>query len=297
MTTTNVFHNILQDLVNANECSPRGQKSKELLNYSVIIENPRDRIITSPDRKIKLSYLLAEWVWYLTGDPSIDIISKFAPFWRTIANQNNEVNSNYGTRIFGRHPLFENINQFETVIKTLKKDSYSRQAVITINSPPDLEYDNKDVPCTFSIQFLIRNNKLNMIVNMRSNDIIMGYCNDIFQFSMIHEMILSELNDDKLELGKYYHNAGSMHLYERHYTMANNIINNKSQLLFNAPSDDMPRISKKDIHNLNILLDMVSDLPEFKFYAFDLDHIKPFIELPVYWQSWIYLCWSDKYDN
>jgi thymidylate synthase len=31
-------------------------------------------------------------------------------------------------------------------------------------------------------------------------------------------------NDLKVELGEYHHHAGSMHIYERHYKMANNIL-------------------------------------------------------------------------
>ena len=61
---------------------------------------------------------------------------------------------------------------------------------------------------------------------MRSNDVIFGFCNDLFTFALFHQLMYNDLREhySDLELGKYAHNAGSMHIYERHYDMANKII-------------------------------------------------------------------------
>ena len=63
-------------------------------------------------------------------------------------------------------------------------------------------------------------------VNMRSNDIIFGLCNDVFTFSLFQQLMLNELNSRgaKVTLGTYNHHAGSLHLYERHYSMASKIL-------------------------------------------------------------------------
>ena len=54
--------------------------------------------------------------------------------------------------------------------------------------------NDKDKICTYSISFRIRKNKLNMTVNMRSNDFILGTQIDFFQFSVIQEMLLKYLS-------------------------------------------------------------------------------------------------------
>jgi len=61
---------------------------------------------------------------------------------------------------------------------------------------------------------------------MRSNDIIFGLCNDVFNFSLFQQLMLNELREiyPDLELGSYYHIAGSLHLYEMHYEMRDNIL-------------------------------------------------------------------------
>ena len=224
---------------------PRDQETKELLNYHLVIHNPRNRVITSTARKISPQYLLGELVWYLVGKNTIDDILPFSKFWANITNSGKPdsmsdhypagtVNSNYGNRIFGHATIpgfvFDQrskTNQWSTVKRILQADPDSRQAIINIHVPSDRHEGNKDVPCTLSLQFFIRENALHMIVNMRSNDIIRGFCNDVFQFSMLQEILLLELRKfyPTLELGQYFHNTGSMHLYEMHYPMADGIQN------------------------------------------------------------------------
>jgi thymidylate synthase len=65
-----------------------------------------------------------------------------------------------------------------------------------------------------------------MGVYMRSNDVIFGFCNDIFTFSLFHQLMFHDLREHypNLKLGRYSHNAGSMHIYERHYDMAERIM-------------------------------------------------------------------------
>ena len=68
----------------------------------------------------------------------------------------------------------------------------------------------KDTPCTYAVQFTILDNKLNMSVLMRSNDIWYGFCNDQYQFSMLQQIVAKRLY---IEIGTYYHFAHNLHLY------------------------------------------------------------------------------------
>lgn len=230
------------------ETQPRGEKVKEIINYSIVIENPRNRVVTFADRKTSLKYLLGEWIWYLSGSPNVQDINMYSKFWEAIAKEDGTVNSNYGTRIFGHSKLYP-FNQWNKAKELLKSDKDSRQAIIRINHADDYTYSNKDVPCTLTLQFFIRKNKLHLIVNMRSNDIWRGYCNDQFQFTMLQELMMLELREfyPELELGKYYHNAASMHIYEMHFEAAKKILKDESSQEFYMPE---MKIDSDTIENL-----------------------------------------------
>ena len=55
-----------------------------------------------------------------------------------------------------------------------------------------------------------------MSVNMRSNDLVFGFCNDQYFFSSLQKMVADDLG---LSVGYYYHHAVNLHIYERHYEM------------------------------------------------------------------------------
>ena len=66
------------------------------------------------------------------------------------------------------------------------------------------------------MQYLIRDNKLHAIVQMRSNDVVYGYKNDFAW----QETVLNELSSDLgLDMGDIHWNVGSLHVYERHFDL------------------------------------------------------------------------------
>jgi thymidylate synthase len=282
------FKECLSDLlVHGIETKPRGEKVKELINYSIVLENPRNRIITFPDRKTSMRYLLGEFIWYLSGSPNVQDINMYSKFWEHIAKEDGTVNSNYGTRIFGHSKLYP-FNQWNKVKELLTNDRDSRQAIIRINHADDYTYLNKDVPCTLTLQFFIRSNQLHLIVNMRSNDIWRGYCNDQFQFTMLQELMMLELRAiyPELQLGKYYHNAASMHVYEMHFEAAKKIVDSDSP------------ISEFYMPEMQLDHDSVENLIEFEkswriFQEADPKKIEEnefFKKLNSYWKGVIKLC-------
>lgn len=209
------------------DSSPRGSRSKEICGACFRIPNPRERVIRFEARKTKLEYLMGEFLWYVSGDPNPTSIAKLAPFWDTLRAPNGLVQSNYGSHIF-RDTRSPGTSQWHYMINLLKTDPDTRRAVLSIYSWPNCLENPKDVPCTFSIQFFVRENKLLCNVAMRSNDLILGTCNDVFQFTMLQELLLIELRQDpqfeNLELGPYVHYAGSLHIYERHFPMVEKIL-------------------------------------------------------------------------
>jgi len=186
--------------------------TKALFNIGFTMQNPEQNLITNKDRKWNLKYAIAEWDWYLTGDPSIEklgeIYGKIPSIWENMADADRKVRSNYGWQ-------WQRNGQIDLVVAKLKQNKNTRQATISIYDGKEWETYKKDTPCTYAIQFTILKNKLNMSVYMRSNDIWYGFCNDQYQFSTLQQMIASKIN---LQIGTYYHHAHNLHLY-------NNILN------------------------------------------------------------------------
>ena len=181
--------------------------TKALFNVGFTIQNPIDNHITNKERNWSLQYAKAEWEWYKSGDRSIDklgqIYGKIPPIWEKMADSNRNVNSNYGYQ-------WQRNNQIDYVCAKLRQNNNTRQAAISIYDAKEWTSYQKDTPCTYAVQFTILNNKLNMSVLMRSNDIWYGFCNDQYQFSMLQQLVANRLT---IEIGSYYHFAHNLHLY------------------------------------------------------------------------------------
>lgn len=236
-----IWLKVFSDLRNKSiQSAPRGQKIKELLNYSIKLHPIKDRFCSFSERKLDLRYLSGEFAWYLRGDLNDDSIVTYSKFWNKIKSDSSPFwNSNYGYYFF-------QMKQYEHIIKSLIEDKDSRQAVCIINNADVMMSQSMDKICTYSVSFNIRNNKLNMIVNMRSNDVIRGFCIDVVMFSFIYEMIYNELKQTykDLKIGNYWHNADSFHIYELHWDMMNSIVENGGQ---NYKVLDIPRMKFEEV--------------------------------------------------
>ena len=203
--TANEAYEYLQDAIIQNGTD--FGDTKALFNVGFYILNPSDNVITNKERKWNIEYARAEWQWYLTGDRNITklgkIYGKIPPIWIKMADDEGNVNSNYGHQ-------WQRKRQLDAVVRKLKMDKDTRQACISIYDGKEMyKYDN-DTPCTYAVQFTIVNNKLDMCVTMRSNDLWYGFCNDQYQFSMLQQLVASRLD---IPVGVYYHFAHNMHLY------------------------------------------------------------------------------------
>lgn len=187
----------------------------EVLNAVSIIEDPTRCILKSKIRNLPMRYMIGELLWYLSGNSSLDAIRLYTSAWDRMSDDGKYVNSNYGNRIQVAtcEKSGEMFDQLKMVEELLRKDPSSRQAVIHIKQARNLvKYPTKDVNCTVCLQFFIREGKLYMTTYMRSNDIWMGFPNDVFQFTAMQIYLAMRLG---CQLGSYTHIAGSLHLYER----------------------------------------------------------------------------------
>jgi len=181
--------------------------TKALFNVGFYITNPKNNYIDNNNRKWSQEYAEAEWQWYLSGDPNIkklgELYSKVPEIWKRMADDEGYVNSNYGYQ-------WQRSDQLRKVIADLKENPETRQAAISIYDAKEKAAYQHDTPCTYAVQFTIVDNKLNMSVVMRSNDIWYGFCNDQYCFSNLQMLVAYETG---YELGTYYHFAHNLHLY------------------------------------------------------------------------------------
>ena len=183
--------------------------TKALFNVGFEIQYPAANAIV--DSKIKrnwsLEYANAEWRWYLSGDRNIkklgELYGKVPAIWKRMADVDGNVNSNYGWQ-------WQRNQQLDYVIGLLRTQPETRQAAISIYDAKEWESYTNDTPCTYAVQFTVLNNKLNMSVVMRSNDLWYGFCNDQYQFSNLQMLVANETGYD---VGTYYHFAHNLHLY------------------------------------------------------------------------------------
>lgn len=196
--------------------APRGKETRELLQHTMIVDMNYP-VVVEPTRKLGEKFMVAEALWMLTGDNRVETI---APY-----NKNISQFSDDGLTFFGAYgPKI--VEQLPYVINKLKQDRDSRQAGLTLwrESPPE----TKDVPCTISMFFNIRNGQLNMHVFMRSSDVWLGVPYDVFNFSMVAALVCANLNqrsfEDPVTLGSLYLTAASRHVYQANQAAACDVL-------------------------------------------------------------------------
>lgn len=195
---------------------------REILGATLVLNNPRARL-SRTESKGKVFSALGELFWYLSGKNSLDFIDYYLSRYGKESDDKVTVRSGYGERLFSHHGQ----NQIENVISLLKDKRTSRRAVIQLFDASDLSEEFVSIPCTCTLQFMIRSEKLSLIVTMRSNDVYIGLPHDVFAFTMLQEIVARSLNVD---IGKYIHFAGSLHLYEEHSDSVRKYINEGWQL-------------------------------------------------------------------
>lgn len=235
------FRLIFQNLTEFGQLvKPRGLLVREVENYSYLLA-PYVRFCNFANRKLNLNYIKREFLWYLTGNKFDQSILDHASMWKSLVNTDGSINSNYGQYWFGSdYTSSKHSHQLGYVVQTLIDDKDSRRASMMVLQPKHLLMETNDYPCTYTLNFRIRCDHLNMSVHMRSQDAIFGMGNDAPCFSFVHEMVYMLLADQYpgLQLGSYHHIADSFHVYERHFAMVNQIVKGDEYIPV-----DCPRIS------------------------------------------------------
>lgn len=181
--------------------------TKELLNSGFTLLDITDNIATARTG-YSLPYMLGELALCFTGRDDVESTSKFSSFLKCIGDDGVTNRSAYGAIVFNRYGF----DQVAQVIDTLKRDPYSRRAVINFNVPSTDRFETKDEICTIALVFELRDGKLDCTGIMRSDDVWLGTPYDVVFFTELQKHIANKLG---VAYGKYTHFAVSLHAYEK----------------------------------------------------------------------------------
>jgi thymidylate synthase len=165
--------------------------------------------------KVNQDYVDRELAWYKSKSLSVyDIPAPVPEIWKQVADENGYVNSNYGWCIWSD----DNYGQYWKVLNELRENPNSRRAVM-IYTRPTMWYDYNfngmsDFMCTNAVQYMIRDDELIAVVQMRSNDVVFGYRNDYAWQDHVVKLLGAALGITKTKI--IWH-VGNLHVYERHF--------------------------------------------------------------------------------
>lgn len=221
------------------ETNPRGKSTKEIRPVMIENKNPKNRFTYLKGRKINAFFQVFEAFWILSGRADCKPLTLFNSNMEQFSDGNGFYNASYGERMrfWGQNlshgRVYDPVDQLADVVRKLVDDPSTRKATICLTNPTfdnskyTIDGENKDIACNEIIDFKIRNNKLDVVVYNRANDLHYGtYGANLCQFTTIQEMVLSFLRNSgneslkNLELGSYYQITNSLHVYLDDYGYA-----------------------------------------------------------------------------
>jgi thymidylate synthase len=202
---TEAFELLYNDIMSEGE-DFAGTKAK--FNQSFTIEDPLDKVITTPKRKFNQDYADFEWDWYVKGDRDASEISERAKMWKQMMIPGTtQVNSNYG--------YFWNYNnQLNKVIDELNRNKDTRRAIIVHYILHEIDQYKYDTPCNDVLNFYIKDGKLELTVFARSIDLWFGFVNDQYTFAKLMELVSEKTG---YPVGQMHWFITNLHLYSRHW--------------------------------------------------------------------------------
>src|SRR4051812_8842714 len=194
------------------KASPRGLNTREITGFQLVVMDPVQSLPLSTGRQVNGSIAAIEALQLIGGVMDPDALLRAAPDFRNYMD-GGTFHGGYGQRTRSQLP---------EVVRRLQRDHDSRQAVMTMWDPLHDLFSSgvRDYPCTIGLQFLLRHDRLEMIVTMRSNDVWKGLAYDAFVFTQLQQVIAAVLD---VEAGKYTHNPGSLHIYEPQWCLVDGL--------------------------------------------------------------------------
>lgn len=247
------YYSLIRDITNrGRRITTRGHDCLEMPEPVLFVyEKPGHCWMRTPGRKFNPFFALAEIVWILMGSGDVEWISYFNSNMRRFADEGRpDFHGAYGLRmrkwpfvlVAGDHP----IDQIEHVVRKLREDPNSRQAVISMWDPVrDNLNKSSDYPCNDLVIFSLRDDVLDMSVVIRSNDVIWGTPYNAIQFSHLLAYVAGSRN---VKMGKIYYFVQNLHYYFDLYKKT------LATVLERAFSDDhAPKMKAEVVPNFDVV--------------------------------------------
>ena len=171
-------------------------------------EKPCERVLFWEGRDANPFFHFMEGLWMLQGREDVEFLTHYNKGMEAFSDNGFTLNGAYGYR----WREFYEKDQLDVVVKRLQDNPDDRRCVVAMwECNNDLDRDTLDTPCNTHIYFKVRNNKLNMTVCCRSNDMIWGaYGANAVHFSMLQEYMAARIG---VEVGVYNQVSDSFHVY------------------------------------------------------------------------------------
>lgn len=175
---------------------------------------PQERVLFWPQRDANPFLHLLESIWMLAGRNDLAFMERMSKQFKEFSDDGQTLHGAYGHR--WRHHF--GVDQLLAVTNMLKKDPTTRRAVLTMFDPiVDLGVGStkagKDIPCNTQIFFTVREQRLDMMVCCRSNDIVWGaYGANAVHMSVLQEWMASAIG---ASVGLYHQTSWNYHAYEK----------------------------------------------------------------------------------
>jgi thymidylate synthase len=226
--------------------------------YNLADEFP---ILTLRPTNLKVAIDELLWIWQKKSN---NIKQLNSHIWDSWADTSGSIGKAYGYQLAVKHKYPEGeFDQVDRVLFDLKHNPYSRRIMVNMYNHDDLHEMNL-YPCAYSMTFNVTEQKLNAILNQRSQDTLVANNWNVCQYAILVHM-LAQVSG--LEAGELIHVIADAHIYDRHIPLITELIQRKS---YPAP---------KVLINPN-----VKDFYDFRVEDFILEGYKsgePIINIPV----------------
>lgn len=158
------------------------------------------------------------WIWQKKSNNINDLNSHI---WDAWADETGSIGKAYGYQLGVKHKYSEGeFDQVDRVLYDLKHNPYSRRIMTNLYNFQDL-HEMALYPCAYSMTFNVTENRLNAILNQRSQDILVANSFNVVQYSVLVHMFAQVSG---LEVGELVHVIADAHIYDRHIPLVKELI-------------------------------------------------------------------------
>ena len=161
------------------------------------------------------------WIWQAKSNNVNELRTRV---WDAWADENGSIGKAYGYQLGVKHHYKEgDMDQVDRVLWDLKHNPASRRIITNIYNHADLS-EMALYPCAYSMTFNVTGDRLNAILNQRSQDMLAANNWNVVQYSVLTCMIAQVSG---LKPGEFVHVIADAHIYDRHIPMIEEIIANE----------------------------------------------------------------------